>query len=167
MYKKAKKESKKEISDAKFKGYDDLCNRLGTRKEEKDIFKLAKIREIKSIDLDHVKCIKSNDQKVLVKANDIKEMLREYFNKLLSEDYIGDIRTREYISLAEYTFFSRHRVVEVRKALKINTWEATSLDKIPIEAWKCLGEARGIWLTRLFNKILLTKKMSDEWSVRS
>ena len=31
MYKKAKKEAKKVVSDAKFKAYDDLYNRLGTR----------------------------------------------------------------------------------------------------------------------------------------
>ena len=37
------------------------------------------------------------------------------------------------------------------------------LDDIPIEAWKCLGEVGEIWLTRLFNKILMTKKMLDEW----
>ena len=33
----------------------------------------------------------------------------------------------------------------------------------PIEAWKCLGEVGEIWLTRLFNKILMTKQMPDEW----
>ena len=31
MYKKAKKEAKKVVSDAKCKAYDDLYNRLGTR----------------------------------------------------------------------------------------------------------------------------------------
>ena len=41
--------------------------------QENDVFKLAKIRERKSKNLDHVKCIKSNDQKVLVNDNDIKE----------------------------------------------------------------------------------------------
>ena len=80
MYKEAKKEAKKVVSDAKFKAY--LYNRLGSR-GEKDIFKLTKIRESKSRDLDHVKCIKSNDQKVLVKDNYIKERWREYFSKLL------------------------------------------------------------------------------------
>ena len=37
-----------------------------------------------------------------------------------------------------------------------------SLDDILIKTWKCLGEVRGIWLTRLFNKLLMTKKMLDE-----
>ena len=33
-YKKAKKEAKKVVSEAKFKAYDDLHNRLATREEE-------------------------------------------------------------------------------------------------------------------------------------
>ena len=49
-----------------------MTYRLGTREGEKDTFKLAKIRERKSMDLDHVKCIKSNGQKVLIRGNDIK-----------------------------------------------------------------------------------------------
>ena len=88
--KKAKKEAKKVVSSAKFKAYDDPYYRLGTREGERGIFKLAKIRERKSRDLDHVKCIKSNDQKVLVKDNDIKERWMKYFGKLLNEDYVGE-----------------------------------------------------------------------------
>ena len=55
MYKKANKEAKNIVSDAKFKAYDDLHNRLGTREGGKDIFKLANIRERKSRDLNHIK----------------------------------------------------------------------------------------------------------------
>lgn len=51
------------------------------------------------------KCIKSNDQKVLLKDNDIKERWREYFGIFLNEDYIGDIRTKEDTSLAKLTAF--------------------------------------------------------------
>ena len=36
------------------------------------------MREIKGRDLDHVKCIKIKNQKVLVKDNNIKERWREY-----------------------------------------------------------------------------------------
>lgn len=76
-YKKAKKEVKKEVkkvvSDAKYKVYGDLYNRLRTREWENDVFKLARIREMKNRDLDHVKRIKSNDQEVLINDNDIKE----------------------------------------------------------------------------------------------
>ena len=44
MYNKVKKEFNEVVSDAKFKVYDDLYNRLGTREGENNIFKLAKIR---------------------------------------------------------------------------------------------------------------------------
>ena len=96
--------------------------------------------------------------------NCIKERWREYFSVVLNEDYVGDIRTKDDISLAKHTFFRRILVVEVRIALKqMKTGKATGPDDIPIEAWKFLGKVGEVWLTRLFNKILMTKKMSDEW----
>ena len=66
--------------------------------------KLAKLRERKNVDLDNVKCIKSDDQKVLVKDNDYKERSREYFNKILNEDSIGGIRKRDDTLFAGHTF---------------------------------------------------------------
>ena len=62
MYKKGKKEAKKVVSVAKFKAYDDLYKKLGTREADKDVFKLAKIRETKIRELHHVKCIKTNEK---------------------------------------------------------------------------------------------------------
>ena len=65
--------------------------------------------------------------------------------------------------LVEHTFYRKIRVVEGKKELTpTKTGKAIGPDDIQIEAWKCLGENGGIWLTRLFNKILMTKKMSDE-----
>ena len=81
-----------------------------------------------------------------MKDNDIKERWREYFTLLLHEDYIGDIRTKDDTSVAKHTFFSRIRVVEMRKALKqIKTKKAMGPGDVPIEAWKCLGAVREIW----------------------
>ena len=49
----------------------------------------------------------------------------------------------------------------VLKKMKLN--KALGLDDIPVEAWKCLGKKGIVWLTRLFSKILLTRKMPEEW----
>ena len=84
-YKNAKKEAKKAVSDAKFKAYDDLYHKLGTKEGEMGVYKLARIRDRKCRDLDHVRCIKSEDQRVLVKDEEIKERWRSYFQKLLNE----------------------------------------------------------------------------------
>ena len=52
----------------------------------------------------------------------------------------------------------------MRKASKqMKIGNVTSLNDILIKASKCLGEIEGIWLTRIFNNILMTKKMPDEW----
>ena len=42
---------------------------------------------------------------------------------------------------------------------------AKIVEYLPIEAWKYLGEVEEIWLTRLFNKTLMTKSMLDEWRI--
>lgn len=65
------KEVKKVIWDANSKAYDDLYSKLWTWQGE--IFNLAKMSERKSRDLDHARCVKSEDQKVLGKDNGIKE----------------------------------------------------------------------------------------------
>ena len=46
---------------------------------------------------------------------------------------------------------------------KMKSGRALGPDGIPIEAWKCMRDVGVSWLTKFFNKIILTKKMPDEW----
>jgi hypothetical protein len=41
--------------------------------------------------------------------------------------------------------------------------KAIGPDGIPIEVWKCLGDIAIVWLTKLFNHIFRSNKVSDEW----
>ncbi|KAK3527328.1 hypothetical protein QTP86_020250 [Hemibagrus guttatus] len=53
---------------------------------------------------------------------------------------------------------------EVRKALKrMKSGKAVGPDDIPVEVWKCLGEAAVEFLTSLFNRVLESKRMPEEW----
>lgn len=61
------------MSMAKYKAYDTLCTKLGSKEGEKDIYKLAKARERKMRDLGSFRCVKNEDNKVLVKDDQIKE----------------------------------------------------------------------------------------------
>ena len=56
-----RKETKKVIRDAKFKAYDDLYDKLGTKDGENDVYKLAKLRKRKIRDFNHIKCINNED----------------------------------------------------------------------------------------------------------
>ena len=46
---------------------------------------------------------------------------------------------------------------------RMKTRKAVGSNAIPIEVWKCLGEFMVNWLTKLFDKIWQSNKMSDEW----
>ena len=41
--------------------------------------------------------------------------------------------------------------------------KAMGPDGIPIEVWRCLGDRAIVWLTKLFNLIFRSNKMSEEW----
>jgi hypothetical protein len=53
-YKMAKKAAKRAVSEARGQAYEDLYQRLGTKEGEKDIYRMAKIRERKTRDVDQV-----------------------------------------------------------------------------------------------------------------
>ncbi|KAK3572907.1 hypothetical protein QTP86_010579 [Hemibagrus guttatus] len=53
---------------------------------------------------------------------------------------------------------------EVRKALKrMKSGKAVGPDDIPVDVWKCLGEAAVEFLASLFNRVLESEKMPEEW----
>jgi hypothetical protein len=53
---------------------------------------------------------------------------------------------------------------EVKNAFKrMKGGKAMGPDEIPIEVWRSLGDVAIVWLTKLFNLIFRSNKMSDEW----
>uniref|UniRef100_A0A0A9CZY4 Uncharacterized protein n=1 Tax=Arundo donax TaxID=35708 RepID=A0A0A9CZY4_ARUDO len=57
-YKVAKKTAKRVVSETRGWAYEDLYQRLNTKEGESDIYKMAKIRERKTRDVNQVKRIK-------------------------------------------------------------------------------------------------------------
>jgi hypothetical protein len=53
---------------------------------ERNIYYMAKIQEIKTRNVDQVKCIKDGADELLVKDVDIKHRWREYFDKLFNRE---------------------------------------------------------------------------------
>ncbi|KAM2775830.1 hypothetical protein PS2_008375 [Malus domestica] len=124
-------------------------------------------REKKTRDLNQVRCIKDKDGNVLATENAVKDRWRDYFHNLFNEGHerstsLGELSNSE--ECRNYSFYRRIRKEEVVVALKkIKHRKAVGPDDIPIEVWKVLGETGIAWLTDLFNRILKTKKMPNEW----
>ncbi|KAI8572618.1 hypothetical protein RHMOL_Rhmol01G0213300 [Rhododendron molle] len=165
-YKQASKEAKKAVRVAKLKAYESFYTRLDSKDGEKIIYKLAKSREKRARDISQVKCIKGIDSVVLVKDEAIRDRWKSYFEKLLNEKHEGDFGGEEvYVpgENIEYEFYRRIQKFEVVKTLKrMKPGKALGPDGIPIEVWKSLGDLGATWLTKFFNKIIMTRKMPDE-----
>jgi len=164
-YKEARKEAKKAVRNAMGTVNQRLYERLDTKEGEKDIYKLARLREKKTRDIGRVKCVKDTNQKVLVGDDEIKDRWRSYFDNLFNGQANQDIEDLSiHTDMVNHEFMRRIQKSEVKMALKkMGLKKAAGPDSIPIEVWKCLGERGLEWLTMFFNKIWTTNRMPSAW----
>jgi hypothetical protein len=160
-----KKTAKRAVNKARGQIYDGLYQRLGTKEEEKDIYRMAKSRERKTRNIIQVKCIKNATEWLLTKDEDIKNRWWEYFDKLFNEDN-GSSSIELDISSDKLNgqFVRRIQESEVKDALKMMKGDKMmGPDGIPIEVWRNLRDVVIVWLTKLFNLIFRSNKMPDKW----
>ncbi|KAK3571709.1 hypothetical protein QTP86_017856, partial [Hemibagrus guttatus] len=153
-----------EVSKAKQKAYDELYTRLDTREGQKVLYRLARQRDRDGTDVQQVRVIKDRDGRVLTSEESVQRRWKEYFEELMNEEHEGGGGGRvEGVNSVEQKV-DKIRKDEVRKALKrMKSGKAVGPDDIPVEVWKCLGEAAVEFLTSLFNRVLESERMPEEW----
>ncbi|KAK3525592.1 hypothetical protein QTP70_000436 [Hemibagrus guttatus] len=152
-YKELQRRLKREVSKAKQKAYDELYTRLDTREGEKDLYRLARQRDRDGKDVQQVRVIKDRDGRVLISEESVQRRWKEYFEELMNEENEREKRVEGVNSVEQKV--DKIRKDEVRKALKrMKSGKAVGPDDIPVEVWKCLGEAAVEFLSSLFNRIL-------------
>ncbi|KAK3569154.1 hypothetical protein QTP86_025444, partial [Hemibagrus guttatus] len=161
-YKELQHKVKREVSKAKQKAYDKLYTRLDTREGEKDLYRLARQRDRDGKDVQQVRVIKDRDGRVLTSEESVQRRWKEYFEELMNEENEREKRVEGVNSVEQKV--DKIRKDEVRKALKrMKSGKAVGPDDIPVEVWKCLGEAAVEFLTSLFNRVLESERMPEEW----
>ncbi|KAK3511381.1 hypothetical protein QTP70_005306 [Hemibagrus guttatus] len=161
-YKELQRRVKREVSKAKQKAYDELYTRLDTREGEKDLYRLARQRDRDGMDVQQVRLIKDRVGRVLTSEESVQRRWKEYFEELMNEENEREKRVEGVNSVEQKE--DKIRKDEVRKALKrMKSGKAVGPDDIPVEVWRCLGEAAVEYLTSLFNRVLESEKMSEEW----
>ncbi|KAK3552120.1 hypothetical protein QTP86_000784 [Hemibagrus guttatus] len=152
-YKELQRRVKREVSKAKQKAYDELYTRLDTREGEKDLYRLARQRDRDGKDVQQVRVIKDRDGRVLTSEQSVQRRWKEYFEELMNEENEREKRVEGVNSVEQKV--DKIRKDEVRKALKrMKSGKAVGPDDIPVEVWKCLGEAAVEFLASLFNRVL-------------
>ncbi|XP_057535363.1 uncharacterized protein LOC130813542 [Amaranthus tricolor] len=140
---------------------------MACTKEEDRIQKKERYKEAKREAQKAVAEAKSVALKPFIKSS-ISKRERNIFLSWLKLDGLtkesrqtsGIERTQVYGSISDIT------TAEVRKALKkMGGFKTVGPDNIPIEVWRGLGEEGIHWLTKLFNDILRSSKMPEEWRV--
>ena len=72
------------VSVAKGRAYEDLYQHLSMKEGEKDIYRMARVRERKTRDFNQVKWINDEREHLLVKEVGIRHRWQEYFDKLFN-----------------------------------------------------------------------------------
>ncbi|KAK3537150.1 hypothetical protein QTP70_002600 [Hemibagrus guttatus] len=161
-YKELQRRVKREVSKAKQKAYEELYTRLDTREGEKDLYRLARQRDRDGKDVQQVRVIKDRDGRVLTSEESVQRRWKEYFEELMNEENEREKRVERVNSVEQKV--DKIRKDEVRKALKrMKSGKAVGPDDIPVEVWKCLGEAAVEFLANLFNRVLESERMPEEW----
>ncbi|KAK3537397.1 hypothetical protein QTP70_008857 [Hemibagrus guttatus] len=152
-FKELQRRVKREVSKAKQKAYDELYTRLDTREGEKDLYRLARQRDRDGKDVQQVRVIKDRDGRVLTSEESVQRRWKEYFEELMIEENEREKRVEGVNSVEQKV--DKIRKDEVKKALKrMKSGKAVGPDNIPVEIWKCLGEAAVEFLASLFNRVL-------------
>ncbi|KAK3558621.1 hypothetical protein QTP86_022047 [Hemibagrus guttatus] len=152
-YKELQRRVKREVSKAKQKAYDELYTRLDTREGQKDLYRLARQRDRDGKDVQQVRGVKDRDGSVLTSEESVQRRWKEYFEELMNEENEREKRVEGVNSVEQKV--DKIRKDEVRKALKrMKSGKAVGPDDIPVEVWKCLGEAAVELLTSWFNRVL-------------
>ncbi|KAK3530863.1 hypothetical protein QTP70_003631 [Hemibagrus guttatus] len=161
-YKELQRRVKREVSKAKQKAYEELYTRLDTREGEKDLYRLARQRDRDGKDVQQVRVIKDRDGRVLTSEESVQRRWKESFEELMNEENEREKRVEGVNSVEQKV--DKIRKDEVRKALKrMKSGKAVGPDDIPVEVWKCLGEAAVEFLANLFNRVLESERMPEEW----
>ena len=161
-YKEMREATKREVARAKEHAYEELYDKLETEAGQKKLYKLAKQRERAGKDVQLVKVIKDQNGVLLSSEEDVRQRWENCFEKLMNEK--NERERRENGGETVSSHVRRTTKDEVKAAMKrMKHGKAVGPDDIPIEAWKALGDIGVNFLTKLFNQILETEEMPEEW----
>ena len=117
---------------------------MSTKKEENDIYRIARARDRKTRDFNQVKCINDEREQLLVKEDEIRHRWQEYFDKLFNgENENTTVQLDDSFDDTNRRFVRRIQELKVREALK--RMKGAKRWAIMVSRSRC-GDVSGIYL---------------------
>ena len=161
MYKEKNSKAKKAVAMSKGRAYDNSYARLETKEGEKELYKLARQKDRAGNDVQHVRVIKDEIGNVMMNSEAVLKKWKKYFEKLTNEENNREPRTEEAeVVNEEVNYVSREDVINALRRMKKG--KAVGPDELPVEVWKYMEKMRIKFLTRLFNRLLVGKRIPEE-----
>ena len=156
-----KSKAKKAVAIVKGRAFNNLYARLETKEGEKELYRLARQRDRAWKNVQHMRVIKDKNGNVMINSEAVLKRWKEYFEKLMNEENNRDPRTEEpEVVNEEVNCVSREELENALRRMKKG--KVVGPDELPVEVWKCMGKMGIKFLTRLFNKLLISKRMPEE-----
>ena len=158
-YRECNKKAKVAVAKAKEVAYEDLYKDLEENGASK-LYKLAKTRKRRSLDIDQMKFVKDENGEILSEDDDIKKRWKEYFDMLLNTQNRRKVLDRVDKIEGPIETVSEE---EVKQQLqKMKKGKATGPDELPIEVVKMMDELGVSWMTAVLRDIQ-NKGIPSEW----
>jgi len=153
------KKAKEEVAKAKEKAYEQLYKDL-EKNGEKSLYKLAKTRKRRYLDLDRMKFVKDSKGKILSEGGEIKERWRQYFSLLLNTKN----KRKELEEAGKIEGPIPHVTrEEVKKQLeKMKRGKAAGPDEFPMEIGKKLRDLGLDWITAVLREVQ-DEGIAEKW----
>ena len=104
--------------------------------------------------------MKDENGNVMVSSEAVLKKCKKYFEKVMNEENDREPRTEEpEVVKEEVNCFSRE---EVKNALRrMKKGKAIGPDELPVEVWKCMREMGIKFLTKQFNRLIMSERMPE------
>ena len=162
-YRRCSKIARKVIGRETYNAVEKLYEELETKEGENNIYRLAAARDRKTKDIGNMYTVKNEDSAVLYKEDEIKARWKRYFEALFNEENLRNDMGGIEIDTTEGPLpcVTERDVRAALKKMKNN--KATGPDQIPGEVWKVLGDEGVRILKDVFNMVIKTGRMPEEW----
>ena len=134
------------------------------RKGKEKVFKMAKILAERNKDVVGGGCIKDENGKIVVEEEKMRDVWKVHYEKLLNEEFEWNINELSEADVVSGPM-DEISMQEVRAAIfKMKKDKSTGPSGVAAEMLKASGESGVRWMTDLFNLVVKTGNIPEDWS---